>query len=117
MINSSVLIYLQLFLTIVMGLYFWNLLKSQESQKVVMGRESRKELERLKQLRQVRLSEPLTEKTRPASLSEVVGQSDGIKALKAGFVWASSSACDIVWTSGCRKDRCSPVGSRRGQKE
>lgn len=85
MINSSVLIYLQLFLTIVMGLYFWNLLKSQESQKVVMGRESRKELERLKQLRQVRLSEPLTEKTRPANLSEVVGQSDGIKALKAAL--------------------------------
>lgn len=85
MINSGVLIYLQLFLTVVMGLYFWNLLKSQESQKVVVGRESRKELERLKALRQIRLSEPLTEKTRPTNLSEVIGQSDGIKALRAAL--------------------------------
>lgn len=83
--NSGILIYLQLFLTVVMGLYFWNLLKSQEGQKVVMGRESRKELERLKHLRQIRLSEPLTEKTRPQSLAEVVGQPDGIKALRAAL--------------------------------
>lgn len=83
--NPGILIYLQLLLTIVMGLYFWNLLKSQEGQKVVMGKESRKELERLKQLRQVRLSEPLTEKTRPRTLDEVVGQTDGIKALRAAL--------------------------------
>ena len=83
--NSGVIIYLQLFLSVIMGLYFWNLLKSQESQKIVMGRESRKELERLKELRRIRLSEPLTEKTRPQNLSEVVGQADGIKALRAAL--------------------------------
>ncbi len=83
--NSGIVVYLQLFLTIVMGLYFWNLLRTQESQKVLMGRESRKQLERLKHLRQIRLSEPLAEKTRPVSLDEVVGQADGIKALRAAL--------------------------------
>ena len=85
MLNSGVLIYLQLFLTIVMGLYFWNLLRSQESQKIAVNRESKKELERLKQLRGIRLTEPLSEKTRPSTLEEVIGQDDGIKALKAAL--------------------------------
>lgn len=85
MLNSGVLIYLQLFLTIVMGLYFWNLLRSQESQKIAVNRESKKELERLKQLRGIRLTEPLSEKTRPSTLEEVIGQDDGIKTLKAAL--------------------------------
>lgn len=85
MLNSGVLIYLQLFLTVVMGLYFWNLLRSQESQKMAVSRESKKELERLKQLRGVRLTEPLSEKTRPSTLEEVIGQDDGIKALRAAL--------------------------------
>ncbi|HHY76255.1 MAG TPA: ATP-dependent protease LonB [Firmicutes bacterium] len=85
MLNSGVLIYLQLFLTIVMGLYFWNLLRSQEGQKLAVSRESKKELERLRQLRKIRLSEPLSEKTRPTILEEVIGQDEGIKALKAAL--------------------------------
>ncbi len=85
MLNSGVLIYLQLFLTIVMGLYFWNLLRSQETQKIAVSRESKKEVERLRQLRGIRLTEPLSEKTRPSTLEEVIGQDDGIKALKAAL--------------------------------
>lgn len=85
MLNSGVLIYLQLFLTVVMGLYFWNLLRSQENQKMAVSRESKKELERLRQLRTIRLTEPLSEKTRPRALEEVIGQDDGIKALKAAL--------------------------------
>ncbi len=85
MIDSSILIYIQLFLSIVMGMYFWNLLRTQESQKVAVSKESKKEMERLKAMRDVRLTEPLSEKTRPAKLQEVIGQEDGIKALKAGL--------------------------------
>jgi Lon-like ATP-dependent protease len=84
-LNTGVLIYLQLFLTVVMGLYFWNLLKSQETQKIAVGRESKKELERLRQMRGIRLTEPLSEKTRPMALEEVIGQDDGIRALKAAL--------------------------------
>lgn len=83
--NSGILMYLQFFLTVVMGLYFWNLLKSQEGQKLVVGKESRQELERLRRLRRIKLSEPLTERTRPKDLSEVIGQEDGIKALRAAL--------------------------------
>jgi Lon-like ATP-dependent protease len=85
MLNSGILVYLQLFLAIVMGLYFWNLLRSQEGQKIAVGRESKREMERLKLMRQVMLTEPLSEKTRPATLEEVIGQEDGVRALKAAL--------------------------------
>ena len=85
MLSPGVLVYLQLFLVILMGLYFWNLVKSQEGQKLAVGRESKREMERLRRMREVRLSEPLSEKTRPASLDEIVGQEDGIRALKAAL--------------------------------
>ncbi len=83
--DASVLIYIQVVLAIIMGLYFWNLLKTQEVQKVAVGRESRKELERLRQMREIKLTEPLSEKTRPADLDEVIGQEEGIRALKAAL--------------------------------
>lgn len=85
MLDSGVVIYIQLFLAIVMAVYFWNLLRSQEGQKVAVGRESKREMERLRLMRQVRLTEPLSEKTRPSSLEEVIGQEDGIRALKAAL--------------------------------
>ncbi len=83
--GAGVLIYIQLFLAVVMGLYFWNLLRTQESQKVAVGRESKKELERLREMRDIRLTEPLSERTRPSNIDEVIGQADGIKALKAAL--------------------------------
>ncbi len=82
---SSILTYIQLFLALVMGAYFWNLLRTQEGQKIAVGKESKKEMERLRLMRDVRLTEPLAERTRPATLREVIGQEDGIRALKAGL--------------------------------
>lgn len=76
---------INLFFAIVIGLYFWNLLKSQQTNKVAVDRESRKEMEKLQRLRKISLSEPLSEKTRPTSFEEIIGQEEGIKALKAAL--------------------------------
>lgn len=70
---------------IVIGLYFWNLLKNQRTQKVTIDKESKKEMEQLRKMRSIRLSEPLSEKVRPKSFQDIVGQEDGIKALKAAL--------------------------------
>lgn len=75
----------QIFFAIVIGIYFLNLLTSQQSKKHVVGKDSEKEKERLAQLRAIHLSEPLTAKTRPSSLADVVGQEEGIKALRAAL--------------------------------
>ena len=73
------------FFAIVIGLYFWNLLRSQQSSKGAIDRESRKELEKLHRLKQISLTEPLSEKTRPGSFAEIIGQDEGLKALRAAL--------------------------------
>ncbi|WP_071460290.1 ATP-dependent protease LonB [Bacillus massilinigeriensis] len=82
---TGIALFVQLFFGIIIGLYFWSLLKNQRTQKVSIDRESRKEMEQLKKMRSVSLSEPLSEKVRPSSFKDIVGQEDGIKALKAAL--------------------------------
>ncbi|WNF21910.1 ATP-dependent protease LonB [Mesobacillus jeotgali] len=82
---TGIALFIQLFFGIIIGLYFWNLLKNQRTQKVSIDRESRKEMEQLRKMRSVSLSEPLAEKVRPSSFRDIVGQEDGIKALKAAL--------------------------------
>ena len=73
------------FFAIVIGLYFWNLLRQQQGNKSAIDRESRKELEKLHRLKAISLTEPLAEKTRPKEFSEIIGQDDGLKALRAAL--------------------------------
>ena len=82
---TGVLGLINLFFAIVIGLYFWNLLRQQQTSKTAVDRESRKEMEKLQRLRNIALSEPLSEKTRPASLDDIIGQEDGLKALRAAL--------------------------------
>jgi len=84
-VTLNVLSLIQIFFAIVIGLYFLNLLKSQQGSKVAVDRESRKEMEKLERMRQISLTEPLAEKTRPSCFGEIVGQSDGLKALRAAL--------------------------------
>lgn len=76
---------INLFFAIVIGLYFWNLLRSQQGNKVAIDRESRKEMEKLQKLRRISLTEPLSEKTRPGSFGEIIGQDDALKAMRAAL--------------------------------
>ncbi|MFO7264343.1 MAG: AAA family ATPase, partial [Bacillota bacterium] len=76
---------IQLFFSIVIGLYFWNLLRNQQNSKTVVQRESFKEMEQLRRLRAISLTEPLAEKTRPSRFEEIVGQEDGLRALRAAL--------------------------------
>ncbi|NPV53358.1 MAG: ATP-dependent protease LonB [Firmicutes bacterium] len=83
--TTNVIGLINLFFAVVIGLYFWNLLRTQQTNKVAVDRESRKEMEKLQKLRGISLSEPLSEKTRPASLKEIIGQEEGLKALRAAL--------------------------------
>lgn len=47
--------------------------------------ENEREMEKLDAMRQVGLTEPLTEQTRPKSLGEIVGQERGIRALRTAL--------------------------------
>ncbi|KYH29243.1 MULTISPECIES: ATP-dependent protease LonB [Clostridium] len=82
---GSILSIISLGVTIIMGMYFFNALKEQNSSKTILNRESRKEMEKLKRMESFKLTEPLTEKSRPTSFEEIIGQEKGIKALKAAI--------------------------------
>ncbi|MBH8603655.1 ATP-dependent protease LonB [Thermoactinomyces sp. CICC 10522] len=82
---TALLMFLQVFFSIIIGIYFWNLLKSQQTNRSALDKEARKEMEKLKSMRQISLSEPLAEKTRPAKVDEIIGQEEGIRALKAAL--------------------------------
>ena len=76
---------IQFFFVIVIGMYFWNLLRSQQGNRGAVERESRKEIDKLHKMREISLTEPLSEKTRPTTFAEIVGQEDGLKALRAAL--------------------------------
>jgi ATP-dependent Lon protease len=82
---TGIALIIQLFFGVIIGLYFWNLLKGQRTQKISIDKESRKEMEQLRKMRSISLTEPLSEKVRPNSFQDIVGQEDGIKALKAAL--------------------------------
>lgn len=77
--------FIQIFFAIIIGLYFWNLLRAQQGNKHAVARESKKEMEKLARMRKVSLTEPLAEKTRPKKFEDIIGQKEGIKALKAAL--------------------------------
>ncbi|MCR4425981.1 MAG: ATP-dependent protease LonB [Firmicutes bacterium] len=76
---------INLFFAAVIGLYFWNLLRAQQGSKSAVDRESRREMDRLRELRAIGLTKPLTEMTRPACFKDVVGQADALKSLRAAL--------------------------------
>ena len=76
---------LQIVLAVIIGVYFWNLLRNQRGNKVAVEKESSKEMEELRRLRSLSLTEPLAEKVRPASFTQIVGQEEGLKVLRAAL--------------------------------
>ncbi|MBW5447833.1 ATP-dependent protease LonB [Cohnella sp. CFH 77786] len=82
---SMILMLIQVFFAVIIGIYFWNLLRNQKSNRSAVDRESRKEMDKLRKLRSISLTKPLAEKTRPASMNDLVGQKEGIRALKAAL--------------------------------
>ena len=77
------LVFLQLAFTVIAGTYFYKSLKEKEPAKMYTGINSSKEMEKIKKQRSISLSSPLSEKTRPVSLDEIIGQEKAVKALRA----------------------------------
>ena len=82
---SQTFFWVQLILILLMGFYFFNLIKNQQGSKVGVQKESKKEMEKLQKMRDIKLSKPLSELTRPSNFDEIIGQEDGIKSLKAAL--------------------------------
>lgn len=82
---TLILLVVQAFFGVIIGVYFWGLLRGQKNTRIAIDKEAKKEMDKLRKLRNIHLSVPLSEKTRPASIEDIVGQEEGLKALKAAL--------------------------------
>ncbi|KAA9000381.1 ATP-dependent protease LonB [Paenibacillus spiritus] len=113
---SLLLMVVQLFFATVIGVYFWNQLRGQKTNKTAVERESRKELEKLRKMRAVSLTKPLAERTRPSGIQDIVGQKDGLKALKAALCSANPQHVLIYGPPGVGKTAAARVVMEEAKK-
>ena len=114
---GMVFMLIQLFFGVVIGLYFWNLLRGQKTNRTAVERESKKELEKLRKLRSISLTKPLAEKTRPATINDIVGQKDGLRALKAALCSANPQHVIIYGPPGVGKTAAARVVLEEAKKK
>ncbi len=113
---NVILMSVQMFFAVVIGLYFWNQLRSQRGNRTAVDKESRKEMEKLRKLRAVSLTKPLAERTRPASMNDIVGQKDGLRALKAALCSANPQHVIIYGPPGVGKTAAARVVMEEAKK-
>ncbi|XOK59386.1 ATP-dependent protease LonB [Paenibacillus elgii] len=113
---SVVLMVIQLFFAIVIGMYFWNLLRNQQTNRSAVDKESKKELEKLRRLRSVSLNKPLAEKTRPTDMEDIVGQKEGLRALKAALCGSNPQHVIIYGPPGVGKTAAARVVLEEAKK-
>lgn len=100
---TTIILLAQLALGTIVALYFIHLLKGQRTTKVSIDRESKKEMEQLRKLKSISLTVPLAERVRPTTFDDIVGQEDGIKALKASLCSANPQHVIIYGPPGIGK--------------
>lgn len=79
---EGLLIGVQLFFSLIVGIYFLTQLKGQSNTKSSIFKDSLKRTEDLMELRKIKLTKPLSEEMRPKKESDIIGQANGLKALK-----------------------------------
>lgn len=100
---TGILIGIQLFFSCVIGLYFLLQLKNSTSAKTNINKDSTRKYEELQKLRRISLAEPLTEKMRPKVEDDIMGQSDGILALKTALCTPNPQHIIIYGSPGIGK--------------
>lgn len=113
---SMILMFVQLFFAVVIGLYFWNLLRNQQTNRTAVDKESKKEMEKLRKLRSISLTKPLAEKTRPQSMQDIVGQKEGVRALKAAICGPNPQHVIIYGPPGVGKTAAARVVLEEAKK-
>jgi len=86
--NNEINAFIQLATLIIMVIiliYSINSNKKHGGSKIYIDRENRKEMETLSKMNKTKLTIPLTEISRPKNFEEIIGQEEGIKALKAAL--------------------------------
>lgn len=100
---TQVLIILQIVLMTIMIYVIVSNNGGVKNRKVVIEKHNKKEMVRLNDMKNISLTVPLTEKSRPKTLKEVIGQENGIIALKAALCGANPQHVIIYGPPGIGK--------------
>lgn len=113
---NSLIITTQLFFSIIAGVYFFTQLRSQRSDRDGINEDSKRILERLNSMRRISLTKPLTEQTRPKSIDEIIGQEEGVEALKTALCGKNPQHVLIYGPPGVGKTAASRVAMEYAKK-
>ena len=100
---QGILIGVQLFFSCVIGIYFLTQLKGQTNSKSNIYKDSTRRSEEIADLRKISLTKPLSEKVRPRCEEDIIGQEDGMKALKIALCGPSPQHILIYGAPGVGK--------------
>lgn len=112
---QTIMVFTQFFFTVVIGIYFLTKLKSGTAN-TGESDEAKHEAERLNRMRHISLTEPLTERARPSDLSEIIGQEEGVRALKAALCGRNPQHILIYGPPGVGKTAAARVALEAAKK-
>lgn len=113
---SVIIMLAQSFFFILGGIYFLGMLMSGSEDKKGIKEEDKRECERLNRLEKVSLNPPLTERARPKSFDEIVGQDKAIKALKVALCGKNPQHIIIYGPPGVGKTAAARVALEEAKK-
>lgn len=82
---TNAMIIIEIIISILLLLVLLSTLKNQQGKTISFQRDHKKEEEALKELNDIKLTLPLSEKCRPSKMEDIIGQEKGIKALRAAI--------------------------------
>ena len=88
--------FVQFIVTIIAGMYFYARLKSERDTEKKFKSDYKNEAEQLNRMRHIHLSEPMTESVRPSQTCQIIGQEDGLRALRAAL-WGKNPQHVIIY--------------------
>lgn len=113
---NSLMTVTQLMFTMIIGMYFFQQLKTQHDSKPSSDEDTKRYMERLNKMRRIHLCEPLTEQTRPKCFDDIIGQEDGVQAIRIALSGANPQHILIYGPPGVGKTAASRVAMEEAKK-
>ena len=113
---NELIVATQLFFTIIIGMYFFTKLRNERGADKIANSDNKSEAERINKMRHISLTKPLTEAVRPTEMDGIIGQEDGIRALKAALCGKNPQHVIIYGPPGVGKTAAARLALEEAKK-
>ncbi|MGL4363407.1 MAG: ATP-dependent protease LonB [Cellulosilyticaceae bacterium] len=100
----------------VMGIFFMMQYRNTKPTRVNVHKDTAEKLQKMQDLRKIKLNEPLTEKMRPKTENDIVGQEEGIRALKNALCTPNPQHIIIYGSPGIGKTAAARMALETAKK-